>query len=333
MEIHVLIIGAGVSGLTAAKTLSDQGMKVTLLDKGRGVGGRVATRWMGERDHVLGRWDHGAQFATFRSESLIKQLRAWNAWDVLEPWIPSYSDPELPRYRSITGMNSFPKAMAKGLNIHRGCRITRLENTEGQWKLYMDSEEPILGSHLLCTLPVPQFTDLLEASPLSITAHEHTTLKQVVYERTLTLLAELDGPSGLEGNGYVRASSSGILETLIDQHQKSISAAHTLVANAKPAFSMEWYDRDRTSAASVIRAAVQEKICSQIISVQIHGWKFAKAVQRISKPYMSLENKCILAGDGFEAGDQDVASDLHPRIESAMLSGRAAARHLIKSMA
>jgi phytoene dehydrogenase-like protein len=57
----VIVIGAGVSGLIAARTLQATGARVLGLDKGRGVGGRMATRrtdW--------GVFDHGAQFLTAR---------------------------------------------------------------------------------------------------------------------------------------------------------------------------------------------------------------------------------------------------------------------------
>jgi len=320
-----------MSGLTAARTLIDQGVDVTLLDKGRGLGGRVATRWMGDRDHIKGRWDHGAQFATFRSTALIEDLKKWNAWDILDPWIPSYSNPDLPRNRPLEGMNAFPKALGQGLTIHRRARISSIRKDGVTWTLESEEGKTFTANHVICTLPVPQLLDLFQASDLELAESESDSLHSVSYERGLTLLAELDGPSGLGHNGYVR-TVTGILESIIDQHQKSISGAHTLVANANATFSLEWYDRDRATAGSVIRAAVQEKISSQIISVQVHGWKFAKAIKRIPEAYLRLDNGLFVAGDGFEAGDIDVPADLHPRIESAMLSGRAAAAGLLASI-
>ena len=48
----VAVVGAGISGLTRARTLADYGLPVTVFEKSRGVGGRMATR----------RSDNGAVF-------------------------------------------------------------------------------------------------------------------------------------------------------------------------------------------------------------------------------------------------------------------------------
>jgi predicted NAD/FAD-dependent oxidoreductase len=40
----VVVIGAGLSGLTAAQQLHQAGFRVVVVDKSRGLGGRLATR-------------------------------------------------------------------------------------------------------------------------------------------------------------------------------------------------------------------------------------------------------------------------------------------------
>ena len=70
--MNVVVIGAGLSGLMAAKSLQVQGHKVLVVDKGRSVGGRLATRRIGTAT-----LDHGAQFFTVRSEEFAKHVDAW----------------------------------------------------------------------------------------------------------------------------------------------------------------------------------------------------------------------------------------------------------------
>jgi len=326
MEQTTLIIGAGVSGLAAARTLTEANHPVVLIDKGRGVGGRAATRKLGDRDAPRGRWDHGAQFATFRSPALLRTLQRWGALEVLTLW---HAGPDgLERHIAPDGFNAFAKALAKGLEIHNSLRITSLTRTTDGWTVQAESGETFSATRLLSTIPAPQLLDLLEASRLDLPAIE--ALKQIHYHRNLTLMAELDGPSGIHAPGCHRPES-GILKLIVDNTHKGISDAYTVTAQATPEFSLEWYERDRATAASVLRAALQEQVKSPITAVQIHGWKFSKAVKRHPEQFLELSTDFWAAGDGFMAGDEQVSPELHARIESAILSGTAAANAILSA--
>ena len=43
-DADVVIVGGGIAGLVAARELVASGLRVIVLEKGRGVGGRMATR-------------------------------------------------------------------------------------------------------------------------------------------------------------------------------------------------------------------------------------------------------------------------------------------------
>jgi renalase len=64
----IINIGAGVAGLACARRLADAGLHVTVIDKGRGVGGCVATRRAGE---LL--FDHGAPYARAHGGEFVRQ--------------------------------------------------------------------------------------------------------------------------------------------------------------------------------------------------------------------------------------------------------------------
>ena len=55
MTERVAVIGAGLAGLTAAARIAAGGAAVTVYDKSRGLGGRLATRRSPQ-----GSFDHGA---------------------------------------------------------------------------------------------------------------------------------------------------------------------------------------------------------------------------------------------------------------------------------
>ena len=74
-----LIIGSGLAGLSAANELAKNGSKIIVVDKGRGVGGRLASRRIGEAV-----FDHGAQFFTARSAPFKACVAKWIEADNLE---------------------------------------------------------------------------------------------------------------------------------------------------------------------------------------------------------------------------------------------------------
>ena len=71
---RVGVIGGGIAGAIAARRLRDEGFMVTVLDKGRGPGGRCSTR---RADDLY--FDHGAQYFTARGEAFAKQVDAWRS--------------------------------------------------------------------------------------------------------------------------------------------------------------------------------------------------------------------------------------------------------------
>ena len=81
----ILIIGAGLAGLSAASKLSKLDVEVTIVDKGRGVGGRLAGRRIGDAS-----FDHGAQFMTTRDPRFVAQVQQWLSAVVAEEWYSSF---------------------------------------------------------------------------------------------------------------------------------------------------------------------------------------------------------------------------------------------------
>ena len=83
-KADVLIVGAGMTGLTAASELQQKGHNVIVFDKGRGVGGRLASRRIG-----LATFDHGAQFMTGRDPRFAAAIEEWRRIGVVEEWYRS----------------------------------------------------------------------------------------------------------------------------------------------------------------------------------------------------------------------------------------------------
>ena len=125
-----IVVGAGISGLLAAEALKAEGWDVTVLDKGRGVGGRMATRRVGG-----GTFDHGAQFFTVRDARFSGLVEGWLGTGAAAEWSRGFADAEgrpnedgHPRYRGARGMTSIPKHVASGLDVRTGERAVRVDD-------------------------------------------------------------------------------------------------------------------------------------------------------------------------------------------------------------
>jgi len=68
----IIIIGAGMAGLTAARLLHDTGLPVLVLDKGRNVGDRMTTRRVGNS-----RVDHGAHYFNVCDHQFPRLVAEW----------------------------------------------------------------------------------------------------------------------------------------------------------------------------------------------------------------------------------------------------------------
>ena len=76
---HIAVVGAGIAGITCARTLVQAGHRVTVFEKSRGAGGRMSCR-----STEFGGFDHGAQYFTVRDARFALALST--SPSVVRPW-------------------------------------------------------------------------------------------------------------------------------------------------------------------------------------------------------------------------------------------------------
>lgn len=322
MEKSCVIIGAGIAGLVAGKVLVSQGWKVTLLDKGRSVGGRMATR------RIEGAvFDHGAQFFTVRDERFGRLVAEWETEGVAREWSRGFGtgrDPVdfagFPRYIGMPMMTSIPKHLALGLDIHPNTRATKVKAAEGHWKVLCEDGALFSADALIMTPPVPQTLALLESGGVTISAADQAMLDTIRYESCLALLVSLDGPSLVPFPGAVQLADE-VVSWIADNQQKGISPTAALTIHASPQFSNDhWMDNDDTIVCLLLDAA-RDWFGSAVLTSEIKRWRYARPLGMFSEACMVLQGDLplILAGDAFGG----------PRIEGAAISGMTAADVLL----
>lgn len=317
-----LIVGAGVSGLLIARGCAARGLRVSVLDKGRRPGGRLATRTLrqpGQPDAIC---DHGAQFFTVREDAFAHQVQGWLQAGIAAEWCRGFGPrPDgHPRYRGVAGMKSIPLHLAEGVRILCQTRVTSASARTGRWAVTTENGMTHRADVLVLTPPVPQSLALLAAGGTELPSAEADALAEICYAPCLAVLAALEGPSEIPAPGAIRPRE-GPIAWVADNRQKGISpqaAGVTLHANAE--FSEEAYDWPAERTTAHMLAAARAWLPRLPRRVLLHRWRYSKPTGTYPQRCLGFNEpaKLVFAGDAF-AG---------PRVEGAALSGLAAVEEI-----
>jgi len=316
----VLVIGAGMAGLIAAAELSRAGRRVRVLDKGRGPGGRMATRRLGGAT-----LDHGAQFITARDARFAAVLEAGIQPGAVAEWCRGFTgaaDGHV-RWRGNPGMSAVARHLASGLDLHLEMPVAALRRVGERWCAETATGHRITATAVVLTPPVPQSLAMLDSGGVPLPPELRTRLNAIEYERCLAVLAVLDGPSRIPPPGGV-ALAEGPLAWIADNQQKGVSTEPAATLHSTHAFSLERWDRDRQETGRVLLEAAAEWIGTGIRSFQVHGWRYSRPMRVEEAPCVLAipSPPLVLAGDAFGG----------PRVEGAAISGWAAARTVLDSV-
>jgi len=319
----VLIIGAGLAGLSAANDLRQAGRKVLVIDKGRGLGGRLAGRRIGDAT-----FDHGAQFFTAREFRFKAAVEGWIKAGVAEEWYSSYPGQPNghPRYRGVPTMTAVAKYLATDIHVIRTTRVDSIGQQGDGWLAELDNGETINTKAMLITSPVPQTIDLLATGNITVPTDKQARLNRIQYESCIAVMAILDGPTAIESPGAI-ALEDGPIAWITDNLQKGVSKIPAVTIHASGDFSAEHLNHDRMEIGQrLIDAAGVYLGDARVTEYQVHGWRY-------SKPTVVDDAPCILLSETTDLPPLAVAGDAFagPRFEGAVQSGWAAAKALMNT--
>lgn len=306
----ILVIGAGIAGLSAAELCSAAGCDTLVVDKSRGPGGRMATRRIGE-----GVFDHGAQSFTAAAPAFRARTELWKTAGAAVRW---YDEEGREHLCGRNGMTAVPKHLAGNLPVLYGRRVERLEWARRSWTVIMESGERLGARALVFTPPVPQTLAILRASriPEEMTA----PLAAVRYDPCIALLVLLPAPPVIPPPGFLRPEE-GPVAWVADNRRKGISPVSALTIHAGPVWSARHLDDTDEAVTRTLLTPLRGIIGGKPAAVQIHRWRYSRVAAGHPGSHLLLEQPGPLAigGDAF-GGDT---------IESAAASGEAAARALL----
>lgn len=185
MVWDVAVIGAGMAGLTCAARLQHMGYRVGIIEKSRGLGGRLATRRLPDAwaDHGVRCLEDQGDYTRHLIRELLahQRIHAWIRpvwhWQAPQAWAPETSHA---RYVSPVGLTLAAKHLGQGLEILRGQRVVEIALTptsQGQsrdaspprWQLALEPLESesalprqsLTARAIVLAIPAPQAAELL----------------------------------------------------------------------------------------------------------------------------------------------------------------------------
>ena len=305
---NVAVIGAGMAGLTFASEITRRGHKVTVFDKGRGPGGRMACR----RAQVAGRtvsFDHGAQYFTARDPRFEQAVDAWEKDGIVARWPAAGGE----AFVGIPGMNGPLRALSKEIDVDWESRVSSLSFEDGQWRLTIDETDRCFETVVLA-VPAEQACELLEP-----VGHEFSQeVAQASSAPCWAVMAAFPAPLPVARDVF-RSQDGPISWAARNSAKPDRQGMEAWVIHASPARSEALLELAPEVAARIVMTDFFTVLGLQPVAplhLVAHRWRFSLP-STLDGPAArwDAEKRIGLAGDYLHS----------PRVEGAWLSGFALA--------
>lgn len=334
MPPKVAIVGAGLAGLSCAQALIDQGIAVTIYDKGRYPGGRLASR---DRDGDV--FDYGAQYFTARDESFIKFLAPLISAGKVARWTGRFARMQngaliadssthakyvaVPVMRSLasTIIDTIAKSNKASLNLRLSHRALSVERHANTWSIKgscskdeetVDFEDTGYG-HLVLNLPPAQAMDL----------YPHPLLPERYLQPCMALSLSFDTTIDIPYDG-INLEDQILAWVARDSSKPGRPPGERWMLHATPYWSNEQWQKDPALIEDLMVERFRtliDKSQTKMTYRKLHKWKYALPVTPLSNGCISQpELSLTYCGDWCQGA----------RLESAYLSGIAASTTILR---
>ncbi len=306
------MVGAGISGIACARVLAEAGLPVTVVDRGRRIGGRMASRRVEDRPV-----DTGAQYFTVTDDRFAAVVADLEAAGVVRPWTDTFSvlSPGAApttksgpvRWGARLGMRSVVEALAADLEVVEGTVESVVSGADG---LAVDglAVDGLAARAVVLAMPDGQARGLLGEG---LTEHAGRLTRD--YEPVLALTAwwptrvwDLDG-------AFVNDDPD--LAWIADDGSRRGDGAPVLVAHSTPTFAAP-YVPDPQAALPAMLTALRRVlgIDEPPRGTHLHRWSMARPTGSRDEPFLLTDEGLGICGDGWGPVS---------KVEGAFLSGAA----------
>jgi renalase len=307
--VKIAVIGAGIAGLTLAQRLKAE---VTVLEKSRGVGGRMSTRHA-DPFH----FDHGAQYLTIRTRAFKSSMRPHIESGLLQEWKPRVltltageqpykRDWFEPHYVAAPGMNALAKKLAEGLSVQLQTEVAALVPNGKLWDI-QTRDGRILGPYdwVISTAPAPQtqslFADLYSRQPQPA---------QSKMTGCYTLMLGLAQPLKLKFDA-ARVKNSPIRWISVNSSKPGRELPCTLVIHSDNDWAEAHLEDDQDEIRHTLLTELARQLQTDLPSpahIALHRWRYAETTVPLGKNYLIDTHKHLAAcGDWCIRGNVEAA--------------------------
>ena len=333
MTLNIAIIGAGIAGITAARTLVQAGHHVHVFEKSRGAGGRMSTR-----ETNFGTFDHGAQYFTVRDPRFSLAIQAVpGTTDICRPWSANavrVLDPlghvfeaaratQEAHFVAKPGMNALVRHWAEPLGkaISYNTQVNHLERgAKGLWTVHTEAKKFTGFDHVLLAIPVLQAESLLKASSKeAANAQWFKAMDAVDVAPCWTMMVAF--PNATQPNLHIgpqwnaaRSIHHRIAWLTRESSKPGRGKVERWTVQASAAWSSEHItDTEARVTAKLLRAFAElTGIRAEPAHAQVHRWLYAKTIKPLGVSYQyNPANGLGTCGDWH----------LGHRVEDAFVSG------------
>ena len=301
--MRIAIVGAGMAGMSCGQRLSRLGHEVRLFDKGRGPGGRMATRRMEDGGTTL-HFDHGAQYFTARDPRFVEQVAHWEASGVAARWAAAGDD----AWVGTPAMNAPLKAMAGELGVQFRTRIEQLVRDGEGWQIDGEGAPDARFDAVLVAVPAEQAGPLLQPHAPAMARLADQTASDPCW----TLMAGFEAPLALVQDTLRQRGPIGWAAR--NNAKPGRANEECWVIQASPEWSRAHLEEDAETVAAALLAELAEANGGPLprqLGATAHRWRFARSGTAGEEALWDAEKRIGVCGDWL----------IGPRVEAAYMSG------------
>ena len=346
---RVAVVGAGLAGLSCARTLRDHSIDVTVFDKGRAPGGRLANRCVANLS-----FDLGAQYLTARDPRFLRWVESWQQDGVCAHWpgrIVAVDDSSgllretavIPRWVGTPNMAALARHLARDVSVLSSHRVDALARLATGFTLTGTVREPGTAlSHLSASTQSATSLGQFDIVLVCLPAPQSSALLATVSPALSTIAANVAFDPCFAA-GVVEGGSSAALASLafdgafIGRDNGTSPLAWVARETSKPGRGglERWMLHASTHFSKASLEAQPEAVATALARefarlfrvptpevVTAHRWRYARAPEPCTRDACFDEAAGLgLAGDWLAGG----------RVEGAVLSGVALAGSVLGS--